>query len=557
MACACASAPVDHAHKRARNAAQVAARTRIAWLGLIAALLALLHLFADTLRWLWHVPFSGDDRRLNVALLLVFGVLLTQRLRRLRAQSGPLFSWPDRLSDPSRLAALALFLGPLLACVLLRHLVGESTLSAACFLLSVYGGLGLFLAPPHFRAGLSGMLLLIASLPFAALADGYMGLLARIFTAEIVQQLLSALHIAALPVSSILILERGIAHIDIPCSGLRGLWSGVLAYLLISWISRRQLGLVWLVGLLLMQALLLLANIGRVFLLVVLAHVASLPDLAEHLHMPLGLFGFALCVAFAFFYLRQVVVVRLSGPATDETRHPARMPQAADPTAKHGMWLVPALALVLFVLCASDARSHRRIDSAAAIPLDLPANLHHTPQPLTVAEREVFARFGAHAQKFRIPGGSLIVVQANTLPAFRAHHPPEVCLLAAGLRIVTASSVEVAPGAQARLLTLQDRPPSHASDVSTSDPLRQRSGIYWFQSAESTTPDIVRRILRQLISRRPWLLVTMVSDDHPDPRPLLDATPSQHQTAFLAMARSIHTSLAHSLRATPKPGDHP
>lgn len=557
MACACASAPVDHAHKRARNAAQVAARTRIAWLGLIAALLALLYLFADTLRWLRHVPFSGEDRRLNVALLLVFAVLLTQRLRRVRAHEGPLFSWPDRLSDPSRLVALTLFLGPLLACVLLRHLLGESTLSAACFLLSVYGGLGLFLAPSHFRAGLTGMLLLIASLPFAALADGYLGLLARIFTAEIVQQLLSALHIAALPVSSILILERGVAHIDIPCSGLRGLWSGVLAYLLISWISRRQLSLAWLLGLLLMQALLLLANIGRVFLLVVLAHVVSLPDLAERLHVPLGLFGFALCVAFAFFFLRQHVAIRLPGPGTIEACHPARMPQATELPAKHGVWIVPALALLLLGVCVVEARSHRTSHSSAAIPLNLPASLHHTPQSLTAAEREVFARFGAHAQKFRIPGGSLIVVQANTLPAFRAHHPPEVCMLAAGLRIVTASSVDVAPGAQARLLTLQDRPPSQAPSLSMSDPPRQRSGIYWFQSAESTTPDIVRRILRQLISRRPWLLVTMVSDDHPGPHQPFESTPSEHQSAFLSMARSIHTTLALSLRATPNPGDHP
>jgi exosortase O len=400
------------------------------WPWLFVVLAALIYLFTDTLRWLCHVPFSGPERRLNLALLLLFAILLAHRLRRLWQQQGSLVQGLSHLRDPEGRAALALLLASTLASALMQRAIGANTLTAVGFLAALYGLLGLFLAPAHFRAGLSGLLLLVASLPFAALAEGYAGLLARIFTAEIVQQLLSALHIAALPVSSILILERGIAHIDIPCSGLRGLWSGVLAYLLLTWIERRRLGLAWLAGLVLMQALLVLANISRVFALVLLAHVAAAPQLAEHLHAPLGLFGFALCIAAAFFFLRYFV--RAAGPTADVDSEPAAArDSAAQPALPQPVpWLLPTLAGVFLGLCLLLTRAPATAPKPTPLALQLPADLSATPLALTAGERAIFERFGAHAEKLRIPGGSLIIVQAPTLTAFRAHHPPEVCMLA-------------------------------------------------------------------------------------------------------------------------------
>ncbi len=536
----------------------MAAAARIAWPGLVLALAALLVLFRDTLRWLWQVPFAGDDRRLNLGLLLIFAGLLLRRLRRLHARHGSLLDWPRDLRDPQRQAPLALLGGSLLAALLLRRIIGESTPTAVCVLLTIYGFLGLFLAPAHVRAGLPGLLLLLASLPFAALAEGYAGLLARIVTAEAVQQSLAALHIAALPVSSILILERGIAHIDIPCSGLRGLWSGVLAYLLLTWLDRRRLGLPWLLGLVLMQGLLVLANLGRVFLLVLLAHVAALPGLAESLHVPLGLFGFVLCVAAAFFYLRHLVPLRATASDTPTLGSALPSPDPAAQSRPPAFWLLPSLALLFLGLCLVD-RVRPAPTSPPPLTVRFPADLDTQPLPLSPGEREIFGRFGAHADKRRVPGGSLIVVQAPTLGAFRAHHPPEVCLLASGLRVSHAATIEVGPQAQARWLRLQERPAPRAGHDLASPPPSQRSGIYWFQSAEGTTPHILTRILRQLGSRRPqtWLLVTLISDEQPGP----GAEPSAAQTAadasLQAVARRIHATLAHALRAEANSGDRP
>lgn len=528
-------------------------QVRIAGLGLILALGTLTLLLADTARWLWQVPFAGQERRLNLLLLLLFAGLFARRLAALRSTQGNLLRWPQPLRSRTGRLAPAVLMGALLAHALTRRAIGESTPTAALALLGTYGGLGLFLSPAAFRAGWTGLLLLLASLPFAALAEGYAGLLARIFTADMVQQILSALRIAALPVSSILILDRGIAHIDIPCSGLRGLWSGALAYLLLTWLDRRRLGVPWLLGLALMQALLVVANITRVFSLVVLTHVAMLHQLADRLHVPLGLFGFALCVAFAFVYLRTCVPHR--DPAATASTHADPDPAApvALPTAKTAAWLLPTLAIFFLGLWAAQRRAATDDHKPTPASNWLPAHVQPVPQPLTESERTIYERFGAHAEKYRVRGGSLIVVHAPTLTAFRAHHPPEVCLLAEGLQIVQAAPVSVGPQALARRLLLQEREASGFAAEAPARQLAHRTGIYWFQSAESTTPDILLRIVRQLGSRRPWVLVTLLSDERPS---TLSAHEIQRADAsFQRVASSIHAAIAHTFFAAPPVGD--
>ena len=551
-------------------------RAHIAWISLILAVCALAVLSAGTVSWFLRIPFSGEERRLNLFLLGFFVSLIAGRLRRLPKLPSHVLQWPQNPLSTMHRIALALFVTAIGLHTALRHSFGENTLTAVLLLLALYAGIALFLRPPSVRAGLPGLLLLVAALPFAALAEGYVGLWARIYTAEVVQQLLSLLHVPVLPVSNILLLERGLAHVDIACSGLRGLWSGALAYLLVTFLDRRSIGGAWLLGLLLLELGLLLANIGRVFVLVCLAHVAEAPQLAEALHVPLGLFGFVLCVAFGFFYLRGRVPAHAPRHATNgsfDQAAPATDPLPANTPHAHrtvAVWLPPSVATLLIALCIFDRGTARSPQSPRIGLHDLssivPAALRGQPVDLNQGEREIFDRFGAHAQKWRIPGGSLIAVQSPTLTAFRAHHPPEVCLLGAGLRVVTAQNVWIGPQAQARLLTLNARQAVASADSAP----QTHAALYWFQSANRSTPDILSRIAAQIWRPQPWVLVTLIHDAVPastaasrsastqgsttTPTSAQPATESADRQALIDQARDIHHNLAQILAAAPAIG---
>lgn len=524
----------------------------LSWGAVSAAVLAV---FGETLRWLWRVPFSGEDRRLNLGLLISFFVLfLVRSVRASQTRSADSIGSGDptqqgrAASVPS--AALWCFSLATLLHALVEHTLQANTLTAILAALALYGLWGCFVTPPRFAAALSSVLLLISAMPLAALAEGYVGLGARLLTAEIVQQLLSLLRIAVVPAHTILVLERGIAHIDIPCSGLRGLWSGLLGYLLLTWLERRRLGGRFLLGLLLMQGLLFAANVLRVFVLIYVAQVAGMPRVAEALHVPLGLLGFAMGVTLAFVFLRFVVPGQAS---LDEAKTMTNGPDPLSMGRRAQWWAMPRRWLPLSLLCflgtiwVVDRWLPRPLPSSAQLrlPPQLPGSLMGTPLTLSAGEQEIFARFGAQAGKWRLARGSLIVVRAPGLTAFRAHHPPEVCLLAAGLRVVQTEPLALSSNVTVRHLRLAEHSP--ASRPEAGELSQGRQGLYWFQSASATTPDILRRIIHQLRRPEPWLMVTWLGDAEDGTRPSI--TPQE----LAALAREIHAALAVSLQPAPSP----
>lgn len=51
---------------------------------------------------------------------------------------------------------------------------------------------------------------------------------------------------ASIGLDTILILENGVSQIDLPCSGVKSLWTGLLFLLAATWLERRPLNLRWL-----------------------------------------------------------------------------------------------------------------------------------------------------------------------------------------------------------------------------------------------------------------------------------------------------------------------
>ncbi len=120
-----------------------------------------------------------------------------------------------------------------------------NTLSATLFGLASYGLLGLWMQPNHWRRGLPAALLLIGSLPFGEHLQTFVGYPVRILTATIVGDGLAKLGVGTVGVDTILIFENGISKIDLPCSGVKSLWSGGLFLLAATWIERRSINMHW------------------------------------------------------------------------------------------------------------------------------------------------------------------------------------------------------------------------------------------------------------------------------------------------------------------------
>jgi exosortase O len=349
-----------------------------------------LALFAPLLGWLATVPFSHANYRLNLLLLVGVAGLVLGRWRREAGVGRPLLRRTPRRS----LAAAGLLLGCAAAYVAVDHGLRLHTLAAILFGLGSYGLLGLFLEAAAWRAALGSALLFIAVLPFGAHGNSYLGLGVRLLCAHLVQGALSGLSIGAVSAQTILVLENGIAHIDVPCSGLRSLWAGGLFYLLATWALRRQTGLRWALGGLLLLGLLVAANAVRVLLLVVLELHLKLHGVGEVLHLPRGVIGFLFACGAALLYLYGL-------PAHD----PAATGLQAPVGEAAPRWFVPALAAALLGLCFAHTRRPADLDPHQHPRIEFPAELAPQPVPLDAGEVSLFSRFGARAEKWRLRDG--------------------------------------------------------------------------------------------------------------------------------------------------------
>lgn len=82
-------------------------------------------------------------------------------------------------------------------------------------------------------------------------------------------------------------------NVDLPCSGIRSAWTGLVFFLGATCLLRSRLGLRWILAGAGYLLLLFAANILRVAALALHSH-AGLPALSRLVHEPLGVPGFAL-----------------------------------------------------------------------------------------------------------------------------------------------------------------------------------------------------------------------------------------------------------------------
>lgn len=457
-------------------------------LGTIALGSSWLYLNRSALHWL---ATSGQNVSLFNAAMLVAGALLLVFLGWRYRQSIEIAPGLHRLP-------LLLILGCSVATIFTQSLVSLAQLPVGLFLLGSYGLLGLWLAPPVWRRGLPVGIAIACLLPFGVQFSTGVGTPARIFTAQIVEWILHSWQISAISAGDVIVLETGVAYVDLPCSGLKSMWTGTLFLLAATWLEGRQISLRWLAVGLANLVFLAIANVGRVLILTVLTHVMHQSAWAEILHVPLGLSGFVMASLLTWGLLRWVPKTGTQSKIEDQRQ--------LKPIELNWRSLLGVAGLLLALAIVPVPETDRAITAVDLSKLEWLAPMQTQPLTLNAPEQKFFANYpGVTTRKQQFQYGELTgtsVLVAS--PTWQAHHSPEVCLAAIGYKIAPEIQRIVTPDVTARWLSLDGG---------------KKSAVYWFQSASRTTDDFNSRFWDDVFRRESrWTMVSVVFDqaDAPD-----------------------------------------
>ncbi|MBE9045977.1 exosortase O [Pleurocapsales cyanobacterium LEGE 10410] len=434
----------------------------------------------------WFIRSLRYTSRLN---LIVLGLGLTA----LVIQSIRSSFFPGSLKLQFRLYPVLLMLGGEICAIILKWSINIPQLTLLCFILGSYGLLGMLIPEKTWRKGTTLAVIGACLIPFLVAFNSGLGFPMRVLTAHAVAQTLSEFHLSAASSHDIIVMENGIAQVDLPCSGMKSLWTGTVFLLGATWLERRQLGFRWLLVAIANLLFLTFANIARVMILVMVIEVWQQQQVADILHLPLGVVGFILASLATWVMLQKVPqhLQQLSFSTTENT----------EPKKSNLNWLLG----IVIVLGVIGQFQPLQLNQSKITSINLPPEITTETLALSPAEANFFDNSANPlVQKLRFKSdllsGSMLMVVSDT---WQAHHPPELCFTGSGLKVDTMNSRLINDSINARWLSLQNG---------------QLSAAYWFQSAETTTNDFVSRIWEHISHRdKTWVLVSILYDQAENP----------------------------------------
>jgi exosortase O len=395
---------------------------------------------------------------------------------------------------------VGLMLGSGISALILRWSLDIPQLSVVLFLIGTYGLLGLFINPQIWRSGLAVAVLFAVVFPFSLEISVGVGLPLRVMTAYLVEHLLTNWGLPATSSHDIILLEGKIAYVDLPCSGLKSLWTGTLFLLAATWLENRRINLRWFGVLSIHILLLIAANIARVTVLVLINNVLKQPELAHIVHFPLGIVGFSTACLMSWWLLRGVERNEdnwrsfFSRRGTNVQRENTKVFQGINKWQKVGIGLL----LTGLVLIPKPPDTYSQV--LAVKEFSLPQVIEIQDLPLTQFETQFFNNHDdTQAVKKRFKAGnisgSLLLVSTTS---WQAHHSPELCLTGNGLEVDTMTRKQLTKDVSGRWLSLNHN---------------QANAVYWFQSPSRTTDEFLDRFWSDITRQeKSWTLASVLFD---------------------------------------------
>lgn len=446
-------------------------------LGLLLALL-----FISPLRWIAASLLAPEYREHG---LLLAGFLIFFLVRKSDSASGLQAFRPDAW-------AFALFglgiLGFLYADKFLRiKLIGCVFMG-----LALYAFAGFFMSRARWIncAPIIGLFWLC--LPLSYHLETFAGFPLRLLSARLAHYFFAGAGGNVHSAETILVIENVFSNVDLPCSGLKSLFSILIFALAFSIIEKYKINLRWLLALFLSCLGMLIFNVGRIIVLVLICG-ANLPaELKESLHLPVGLAGFILAC---------LLSCRIFSWLGQKYSEPDRGKGVFSSAAALRPVNLQALCALILVLLGAIGISQTNFGQMNFGPMSFgqtnlgqnksapPAAPGAGPASLPLTEKEAglflgngvlsYEKSQIKTQKFQ---GTAFLVLARS---WRAHHHPEQCLRSQGHKIKASQTLALGKNFNIRLVSLQDL---------------EHVLVYWFQSAQGTSEDYASRVWSGIIN---------------------------------------------------------
>ena len=364
-----------------------------------------------------------------------------------------------------------------------ENIVDIDILSALGFAVATSGLLHAFLPTGKWLRSIVPLMLLVGVLPFQFHLEAYVGFPLRAATAKLVGMMMG---IESDAMSTVLMMENQVAAVDLPCSGLKSLWVGILFFLASSMMMNVSIGLRWSALMVAGVGAVVLANFARVFVLTQLVLTFGPQPWIDIIHVPLGMIGFVVVCGSFYFALKKL---GSSGPVCEAKSDDTGNQKLAYPA----LVIAPVLAIILHT---PFQKQHEAPASMNMPSLDA---LTSEQIELTSAEHDLFSRFDAvHVGKYRLAKrfleGSLLVSRTSH---WRAHHNPEQCFRGNGLAVKTTRPYLIADLPVRGVVTDEDK----------------LLGVFWFQAKDRYTDDFSERIFASLWDgEKDWVMVSILFD---------------------------------------------
>lgn len=446
----------------------------------------------------------------------LIGLLIVALVVRSTGTSGR--SHPSMPKFVLRRYPLLLMLGAGICSIALQCIIDIKQLTVLLFILGTYGLYGLFCEPYFWQKNLPIAGLLACILPFNSQLNSGLGLPARVLTAQVVEQLLSALQIGAFSSYDIIVLENGIAHVDVPCSGIKTLLVGTLFLLAATWLESRKLSLKWLALCVANFFMLVSANAMRVAVLVLVAQVFKQPMYAEILHVPLGIVGLVSACFLTWLMLQKLPKFSHLQPSNFSEKHNSEI-------FRNQPWVKLGLIVVVGVLGVVCQLYHVESATVAIAPMNIPAQIVSESIALNPREQEFFGNYPeTQTEKIRFASGNLrgsMLTVAST--SWQTYHAPELCFFASGIPVDRIERKQLTSAILARWLSLKDN---------------TLSATYWLQSPQGTTDNFLSRITSDIRHKnQTWVLVSILFDNlvNPETSEIQDFVTAIHDAVTLSL----------------------
>jgi exosortase O len=343
----------------------------------------------------------------------------------------------------------------------------------------------------NWKNGFIPFTLLVMCLPFGRQLDTYIGFPLRMFSVDFVAYQMKWLGFNLNSRDTILLIENKASQVDIDCSGIKGLWVGIIFFIAYTWINNIKLNLKWFGLLLILIFAILFFNILRVSTLVLLNSISGLEKSVNYFHYSIAAFGIVLScslVHFSAIYFKLLNNYKINLHTNVITY-----------LHKSQNYLIGLNLFIMVLFFIPQKPIHKQIKTA--IPsLTNSKNLSIQPQKFSAGEKTVFEKDGSAAQKlkfkFKEIEGEAIIIKGND---WRAQHKPELCFEASGNSLQSIKTILV----------------NHSFPVKYILFHKQKAVVYsWFQSPTIITEDYSYRSWLELIGQESnWVLMNIVIYD--------------------------------------------